>query len=40
MFDESASWYSLLSPTPDKSIPIIEDEASEADMIKKEEEEP
>ena len=39
VFDESASWYSLPSPTSDDSVPIIEDEANEADMIWEEEEE-
>ena len=33
MFDESKSLYSLPSPTPDESIPIAEDEASDADPI-------
>ena len=38
LFDELASWYSLLSPTPEDFIPIIEDEASEAELIQEEEE--
>ena len=32
VFDESASWYLPLSPTPDDSIPSFEDEVSEAEM--------
>ena len=38
MFDESEFWYSPLSLTPDNSIPITEDEASEAELILEEEE--
>ena len=36
MFDESASWYLLSTPTRN-SNPIIEDEVSEAEMNRKEE---
>ena len=39
VFDKSKSWYSLPSPTPDDPIPITKDEASEAEMIREEEEE-
>ena len=39
-FDESTSWYSLPTPTPDNSDhPIIEDEAIKPNMIREEEEE-
>ena len=38
LFDELASWYSLLSPTPEDFIPIIEDEAIKPNMIREEEE--
>ena len=32
MFDESASWYLPLPPTPDDSILISDEEVSEAEM--------
>ena len=38
LFDKSKSWYSLLSSTPENSIPIVEDEVGEAKMISEEEE--
>ena len=38
IFDESVSWYSPLSPTPDDSMLVVEDEATEAKMILEEEE--
>ena len=38
VFDESASWYLPSSPTPDNSIPILKDKASEADLPPDEEE--
>ena len=37
-FDELVSWYSLSTATPDFD-PILEDEASEPEMIRAEEEE-
>ena len=37
VFDESASWYALPTPTPG-SIPITEDKASEPETVREEEE--
>ena len=37
VFDELASWYFFPSPTHEDSIPITEDEASEAEPIREEE---
>ena len=42
VIDESASWYSLLAPTPtfdNSDYPIMKDEASEPKMILEENEE-
>ena len=37
VFDESSSWYSLPSPTPEDAETIVKEEISEVDLLDEEE---